>query len=103
MTYQDPQVSVEWATRLCEVNGDIGYFHTWEQRSDVIEPSLMIGGSPGGQISKVFGIVEFDDRVTRVDPTHIKFIDGINAGLAIKNSRKGGEKKYKRSLYSRSV
>lgn len=75
MTYRDPRVTVEWATRLCEVDGKYGYFHTWEQRSDVIDASPFKGGHPGGQVSQVYGLVEFPDGIERIDPTHIKFCD----------------------------
>lgn len=58
----------------CIVNGEKCLFHCWEQWSNVIEPSLMIGGHPGGQISQVFGICEFEDgTVKRIDPSNIKF------------------------------
>ena len=89
MKYRDPQITVEWATRLCEVNGEFGYFHTWEQWSNVIDASPLRGGHPGGQISLVYGLVEFTDGIRRVDPVHIKFCDEINAGLTIMNTRKG--------------
>ena len=41
--------------RACLVDGRPGLFHCWEHRSDVIAPSPMIGGHPGGQISMVYG------------------------------------------------
>ena len=91
MSYQDPQITIEWATRICEVNGEIGYFHTWEQWSNVIDASPLAGGHPGGQVSQVYGIVEFPDGVRRVSPTFIKFRDEINGGLAVMNSRMKGE------------
>lgn len=67
--------------RLCCVNGVFGYFQCWEFYADVISPSPMIGGTPGGQISRVYGIVEFSDRVQRVDPSAIHFIDEKNLSL----------------------
>ena len=54
---------VEFPTRLCEVKGELGYFH------------------PAGQIGQVYGIVEFKDGVRRVDPVSIKFCDEENAAL----------------------
>lgn len=75
-------MKIEWETRLCEVDGELGYFHTWEQYAKTIDPSIMVGGHPGGQISWVFGIVEFKDGVRRVDPCRIKFCDEQNAMLA---------------------
>lgn len=76
-------IEVTMERRLCIVKGRAGYFLGFEQYSDVIEPSLLQGGHPGGQYSRVYGLVEFlsDDResvythVERVSPVHIKFID----------------------------
>ena len=79
---------IEWETRLCEVDGIIGYFHTWEQWSKPLPASPLAGGPPAGVISMVFGIVEFPEGVKRVDPTSIKFVDEINSGLTIMNARK---------------
>lgn len=42
----------------------------------------MRGGHPGGQIGQVYGIVEFEDGVRRIDPVKIKFCDDDNAMLA---------------------
>lgn len=67
--------------RLCEVNGKLGYFHTWEHYSKPIEASPLVGGAPAGVISLVFGIVEFSDGVKRVYPYEIKFRDEINQKL----------------------
>ena len=63
------------------MNGKVGYFHTWEHYSQPVEASPLVGGSPAGIYSRVFGIVEFTDGVERVDPTEIKFCDEDNAGL----------------------
>lgn len=72
--------------RLCEVDGKFGYFHCWEQYSDVVAPSPMIGGHPGGQISHVYGLVEFHgEPVKRVNPTDIKFCDEDNRKLYFYN------------------
>lgn len=68
-------IRVENELRFCKVDKKIGYFHCWEQYADVISPGLTVGSHPGGQYSRVFGIVEFDDGVERVDPSKIKFID----------------------------
>lgn len=72
---------IKWETRLCEVNGELGYFHTWEQWSNVVDASPLRGGHPGGVVAQVYGIVEFKDRVERVSPHRIKFCDEINAVL----------------------
>ena len=57
---------VEFPTRLCEVNGELGYFHLWEQWSNVVGASLLRGRHPAGQIGQVYGIVEFKDGVLTV-------------------------------------
>lgn len=62
--------------RLCEVDGRIGYFHCWEQYADVIAPGLTVGSHPGGQFARVFGLVEFDGKIERVEPTKIIFRKG---------------------------
>lgn len=74
-------MSTEFLTRLCEVKGELGYFHLWEQWSNVVDASLLRGGHPAGQIGQVYGIVEFKDGVRRVDPESIKFCDEKNAAL----------------------
>lgn len=42
------EVTITNERRECVVNGKVGYFCCWEQWADVIEPSLMTGGHPGG-------------------------------------------------------
>lgn len=74
-------MKIEWKTRLCEVDGELGHFHTWEQWSNVVNASPLRGGHPGGQVSQVYGIVEFKNGVRRVDPTKIKFCDDRNQSL----------------------
>ena len=71
------------------VNGEHGYFHCWEQYSKPIEPSPMIGGHPGGVVSYTIGIVEFENGISRIDPTLIKFCDEENAMLSVFNKRNG--------------
>lgn len=75
------KMNVEFPTRLCEVKGELGYFHRWEQWSKVVDASPLRGGHPGRQNGQVFGIVEFKDGVRRVDPVSIKFCDEENAAL----------------------
>ena len=68
------KMNVEFPTRLCEVNGKLGYFHRWEQWSKVVDASPLRGGHPGGQNGQVFGIVEFEDGVRRVGPSSINSV-----------------------------
>lgn len=76
------EVEIKQERRLCTVRGDHGYFHTWEHYSKPLPASPLIGGEPAGVFSKIFGIVEFEDGVKRVDPTDIKFCDEENAMLS---------------------
>lgn len=69
------KMNIEMPTRLCVVNDRVGHFHLWERYSTPIPASPMIGGEPAGIFSRVYGIVEFDDSVQRVDPSEIKFRD----------------------------
>lgn len=51
-------------------------FHCWNFRSELCDASPMIGGHPGGQISKMFAIVENENgEVMEVEPWQIKFVD----------------------------
>ena len=62
--------------RLCQVGEELGYFHIWEQTSSVVEPSLMVGGHPGGTVAQVYALVEFSDgSIRRVQPYEVKFVD----------------------------
>lgn len=64
--------------RTCEVEGKDGLFlfHCWSQVSEIVPPSLMIGGHSGGVFSNTYGIVEDEDgQVHRVQPEKIRFTD----------------------------
>lgn len=67
--------------RLVRVKDEIGYFHGWESYAYVVNAGLTVGSHPAGQISQTYGIIEFPDRVSRVDPGTIVFVDDINADL----------------------
>lgn len=69
--------------RECVVNGNVGYFCCWEQYANVVEPSPMTGGHPGGQLAAVYAIVEFDDGVRRVSIADIQFTDEIHKSLEL--------------------
>lgn len=74
-------ITIKKERRLCKVNNEIGYFHCWEQYNDVIAPGITVGSHPGGQYSRMFGIVEFYDRTERIEPFKIHFVDEINNNL----------------------
>lgn len=69
------EIPIKQYTRSCMVEGRPGVFHLWEQYSQPVQASLMIGGHPAGVVSYVNGIVEFADGVKRVDPCYIEFTD----------------------------
>lgn len=72
MTYLDLR-PVEVHTKDGIINGR---FHQFVQYSEVIEPSLMIGGHPGGTVAYPYGIVEKEDgSIIQVSPHSIKFVD----------------------------
>lgn len=81
----EQEIIIQPERRLCTVNGEIGYFHCWEHYATVVDESPMIGGHPAGQISGLYGIVEFEDRVERVAPQLIRFCDEENSVLAAFN------------------
>ena len=52
---------IGWKTRLCEVNGELGRFHIWEQWSNMVDASPLRGGHPGGQIGLRQGVPVFEE------------------------------------------
>lgn len=89
-------IEVKRETRLCKVGDKYGYFHTWEQYSVPTPESPLIGGAPAGVIAQVFGIVEFADGVSRVQPYEIIFCDEQSRCLAQLNAIHGGTNKEKK-------
>jgi len=81
------EMVIKQERRLCAVNGEYGYFHTWEQYSKPLEASPLVGGAPAGVFSRVFGIVEFEDGVRRVDPLAINFCDDEHDMLSVFNKK----------------
>ena len=63
--------------RPCYVDGKKALFHRWEDRAEVVEPSIMVGGHPGGQLKWTCAIVEYEDgTIETVYPTKVRFIPG---------------------------
>lgn len=51
-------------------------FHCWDFRSELYGASPLIGGHSAGQVSRTFGIVEYEDgTIHEVEPTQIRFVD----------------------------
>ena len=52
-------------------------FHCWSYISNVVPPSIMVGGHPGGTVSYTLGVVEYEDgSIDQVDPISVQFIPG---------------------------
>lgn len=51
------------------------FFHRWYEYKNITGGSLMIGGPPLGQISRLYAIVEYEDgQVCLVEPQDIIFV-----------------------------
>ena len=62
--------------RSCEVNGIAAKFHKWSTISNVIPPSILVGGHSGGTVQTTVGIVEYGDgSVRECYVSEIKFTD----------------------------
>ena len=69
-------VEIKRELRPCLVKGKPALFHMWEEHTDIIEPSPMVGGHAGGVLKGVMGIIETEEgQVTRVRPESITFTD----------------------------
>lgn len=83
MSKLDSTITIQRELRPCIVDGKKGLFHTWEHCGEVVPPSPMVGGHAGGQLSCVFGLVEFESgKVERVEPHEILFVDNKFAEYA---------------------
>lgn len=62
--------------RRCEVDGKAALFHRWCDISEIVPPSVMVGGHGGGVVQDTFGIVEYENgKIERVRPERITFTD----------------------------
>lgn len=75
--------------RLCRARGTESIFHKWAEVSQVIPPSPMVGGHPGGEIRYATAIVEYihNGQVTEVMANDVVFSD------TAKVAKKLGKKK----------
>ena len=94
------EIPIKKHTRSCMVEGRPGVFHLWEQYSQPVQASPMIGGPPAGVISYVNGIVEFADGVKRVDPCYIEFTDEEHATLCAHEKWLAKRNETSRNLHS---
>lgn len=69
-------MKIEAELRPCLVNDKRALFHKWSDKSQIVEPSLMMGGHQGGVLKYTVGIIECEDgQVCECMPSQIKFID----------------------------
>ena len=62
--------------RPCLIKDKKAVFHRWTEFSEVIAPSMLKGGTPGGEIKITLAIIEYEDgSVHRCYPEEIKFLD----------------------------
>ena len=65
--------------RPCFVGNKKALFHCWEHYAEPF--TAMLIGETSGQLSRTFGIVEYEDgRVVKVSPIQIRFVKGIFKG-----------------------
>ena len=70
-------IKIEFKLRPCIVNQQRALFHCWEQRSEVVPSSPMVGGHSGGVVNQILGIIEREDgTIHKAYPEEIRFIDG---------------------------
>ena len=63
--------------RACYVGDKKAMFHGWFPFSEIVAPSLMVGGHNGGVLNYVLGLVEYvNGTIDLVDPKRIQFADG---------------------------
>ena len=89
-------MDIKLETRLCEVNGEFGYFHCWEHWSNVIDTTVsnqwsLAGINPGGNTNPDPTLVEFSGEVRKVDPSKIRFKDETNEQCRSFNDEKTSE------------
>lgn len=80
-------IEISFAVRPCIVkqNGEEkkALFHMWNNFAKPVAADVYAGGCPEGQISIVFGIVEYEDgSVDEVCPAQIRFVDNKIKGYA---------------------
>lgn len=82
-------IEINFGVRPCIVkqNGEEkkALFHMWNNFAKPVAADVYAGGCPEGQISIVFGIVEYEDgSVDEVRPAQIRFVDNKIKDYAFK-------------------
>lgn len=69
-------MKIESELRPCLVNDKRALFHKWSDKSQIVDPSPLMGGHQGGVLKYTVGIIECEDgQVCECMPSQIKFID----------------------------
>lgn len=69
-------MEIQQELRPCMVNDKKALFHMWEQCSEILAPSIMVGGHNGGVLNYVMGIIETETgEIKSVHPHSIRFVD----------------------------
>ncbi len=78
--------------RPCIVKGKKALFHRWQTISQVVAPSYMVGGHPGGQLTETVGIVEYEDgTIGQPFPASIRFCDPPHKDFYFGEEKEGEE------------
>lgn len=82
-------IDIGWDLRPCIISGqrtsrgitelpddEPALFHCITHRANVIPPSLLKGGHPGGQLAEVYALVEYrDGHLEEVSLDRVQFLD----------------------------
>ncbi|MCI9110601.1 hypothetical protein [uncultured Clostridium sp.] len=69
-------MKIEFELRPCKANGKKALFHTWSNKSQIVQPSMLRGGENGGVLKYTVGIVEFENgKVGECLLNEIQFLD----------------------------
>lgn len=80
-------IEIKFNLRPCIVGQQRALFHCWEQRSEVVPPSSMVGGHSGGAVNQILGIIEREDgTIHKAYPEEIIFIDGAAKRYFLENA-----------------
>ena len=76
------KAELELVRRACWYQGTTpALFHCWVAISEIIPPSLMVGGHGGGVVSGVVALLELEDgSMVRSAPEDLTFADGGDFG-----------------------
>ena len=70
------EIIIKQELRPCIANDKKALFHRWNERREIIAPSLLKGGHGGGVLQAVFGLVEYEDgTMAEIFPENIRFLD----------------------------